>query len=84
MMYPKSSLLITLWEVNVLKISAIRTRYQCQKRWISVPCTENQCRTVALMGSFLLLIISAIGTTFQCSLALISIDIDTDCDTDFH
>ena len=68
-----------------------------------MPHTENQCRTVALMGSFLLLIISAIGTTFQhslaliltlisihdsttfqCSMALISIDIDTDFDTDFH
>ena len=45
---------------------------------------ENQCQTVALIGSFSLLIISAIGTTFQCSMVLIFIDIDTDFDADFH
>ena len=73
-----------LWEVNTLKISAIRTVYQCQKRWISVPCAQNQCQTVALIGSFLLLIISAIGTTFQHSMVLISIGVDTDFGTDFH
>ena len=53
---------LALWEVNALKISAVCTTYQCQKRWISVPRAENQCH----------------GHYFSVLMVLIFINDDTD------